>query len=101
MHSTTDWTDGMADSARYDEPPADAMATSQAPPRTPRWVKITAIVALVFVLLLGAKLLIGGGDHGPGRHGIGNDAGSQSPPAAITEPGGAGGHTPPPGGHGP
>jgi hypothetical protein len=34
----------------------------------PRWVKISLIVAAVLVVLLVAGMLIGGGQHGPGRH---------------------------------
>lgn len=34
----------------------------------PRWVKVSLIVAAVLVLLLVAGMLIGGGQHGPGRH---------------------------------
>jgi len=34
----------------------------------PRWVKIFLIVAVVLVVLLVAGMLIGGGQHGPGRH---------------------------------
>ena len=81
-----------------DEPPRSAIPTG--PPARPRWVKITAIVVLVLILLVGAKFAIGGGSHGPGRHGGGDGNGSQMPPASVTD-GGSGGHTPPPGGHGP
>ena len=50
-------------------------------PGTPRWVKVSGIIALVLVLLVGIMMLAGvGGDHGPGRH---------------MPSGGAGGHTPP------
>ena len=36
---------------------------------TPRWVKVSAIVALVLVVLVVVMLLVGGpGSHGPGRH---------------------------------
>lgn len=34
----------------------------------PRWVKVTGIVAAVMVVLLVAVLLLGGGEHGTGRH---------------------------------
>ena len=34
---------------------------------TPRWVKVSGIVALAVLLLL-LVLLIAGGNHGPGRH---------------------------------
>jgi hypothetical protein len=58
-------------------------ATSQEP--TPRWVKIGAALVLAAVLLIAVALLVGGGEHGPGRH-----SGGDSPPA------GADGHVPPP-----
>lgn len=35
-------------------------------PRTPRWVKVSVIITIVLVLLIGALLLTGG--HGPSRH---------------------------------
>jgi hypothetical protein len=51
------------------------------PYSTPRWVKVSGIIVIVLVLLVGIMLLTGvGGDHGPGRH---------------LPPGGAGGYTPP------
>jgi hypothetical protein len=34
----------------------------------PRWVKVFLIVAAVLVVLLVAGMLIGGRQHGPGRH---------------------------------
>jgi hypothetical protein len=36
----------------------------------PRWVKVSAIVALILVVLVVVMLLLGGGpgDHGPRRH---------------------------------
>ncbi|HEY0636118.1 MAG TPA: hypothetical protein VGD67_00590 [Pseudonocardiaceae bacterium] len=40
----------------------------EAPARTPRWVKVFAIVLGVALLLLVVVALIGG-NHGPGRHG--------------------------------
>jgi hypothetical protein len=42
---------------------------------TPRWVKVSAIVALVVVLLVVGMLVFGGGPggHGPGRHTGGGD----------------------------
>jgi hypothetical protein len=44
------------------------------PPRTPRWVKVFGIVALVVVLMLVIVLLVGGEEHGPGRHASNGDA---------------------------
>ena len=35
---------------------------------TPRWVKVFGIIALVAVVLFLVVMLIGGGEHGPGRH---------------------------------
>ena len=36
-------------------------------PGAPRWVKVSAIIAGVLILLVVIALLVGG-DHGPGRH---------------------------------
>jgi hypothetical protein len=70
------------------------------PYRTPRWVKIVGIIALVLVLLVGILLLTGvGGPHGPGRHMPSGGAGGHTPPSSViadrTPSGGPGGHTPP------
>ncbi|NNU85416.1 hypothetical protein ETC05_16970 [Geobacillus sp. BMUD] len=35
---------------------------------TPRWVKVSGIIASVLVLLFVIMMFIGGGKHGPGRH---------------------------------
>ncbi len=67
---------------------------------TPRWVKVAGAVALVVVLAIGVMLLVGGGSHGPGRHTSSGGAG-QSQPSSGSGIGGAGGHTPPAGGHTP
>ena len=40
----------------------------QGPPKMPRWVKVSLIVGLVVLVLVGAVLLFGPGEHGPGRH---------------------------------
>ena len=57
--------------------------------RLPRWVKIAgltiAILAILGVLMM---VLLGGGEHGPGRHGNNNTPSSDIPS-----------HTPPAGGH--
>ncbi len=46
-----------------------------APPKTPRWVKVSAIVVgVLLVLIVVAKLIGFGGDHGPGRHMSGDAA---------------------------
>ena len=53
---------------------------------TPRWVKVSGIIAIAAIAVLVVVMALAGGDHGPGRH----------------LPGGGGApveHTPPPGGH--
>lgn len=37
-------------------------------PGAPRWVKVSAIVALVVIVVALVMMLAGGGNHGPGRH---------------------------------
>ena len=68
-------------------------------PGTPRWVKVSGVIAIVVVLLLGIMMLTGGGDHGPSRHLPSGDARGQTSPASVTpdEPSsaGVGEHTPP------
>jgi hypothetical protein len=44
------------------------------PPNTPPWVKVFGIIAIILILLVLALMLFGGGDHGPGRHGSGDEA---------------------------
>lgn len=39
------------------------------PPGAPRWVKVSGAIVVVLVLVVIAVLIIGGGEHGPGRHG--------------------------------
>jgi hypothetical protein len=51
------------------------------PPATPRWVKVSGIIAIVVVVLLVVVALVGG-DHGPSRHLPGGDnPGGHTPPA--------------------
>jgi hypothetical protein len=52
-------------------------------PGTPRWVKLSAIVALVLVLLVVAVMAAVGGEHGPGRH---VPAGGADPPVGQVAP---------------
>ena len=56
--------------------------------RTPRWVYVFAIIAIVVVLLLVVQILMGG-NHGPGRHKMSGDAGGHTLSASVAE-----GHTP-------
>ncbi len=54
---------------------ADGELPSSAPPGMPRWVKVSAIVVGVLILLV---LIVGitgiGGEHGPGRHKMSSSA---------------------------
>ena len=61
----------MTDWSADPETPDTGMAPHRAPDTgTPRWVKVSLIIALVVVLLLVlAKVTGAGGEHGPGRHG--------------------------------
>lgn len=47
--------------------------TADGPARTPRWVIVFGIIALVLAMLFVVLQFVGGGDHGPGRHGSGGD----------------------------
>jgi hypothetical protein len=48
---------------------------------TPRWVKISGLVALVVLVLFVVVLVVGGGEHGPGRHQFGDHT---VPPPGVT-----------------
>lgn len=39
-------------------------------PGLPAWVRWTLLAVLALVILLAIARLVGGGDHGPGRHGL-------------------------------
>jgi len=55
-------------------------------PGTPRWVKVSAIVVGVLVLLFIVLVLTGvGGPHGPGRHMLSGDASGQTPPSGVAQ----------------
>ena len=55
----------MADPPSY--PERDARSNRGPTAGTPRWVKVSGIIALAVVFLL-IILLLTGGNHGPGRH---------------------------------
>ncbi|MGH3985549.1 MAG: hypothetical protein ACRDST_23415 [Pseudonocardiaceae bacterium] len=74
---------------------------------TPRWVKVSGIIAIVLVLLFVIMMFAGiGGSHGPGRHTPSGGPGGDTPLSSVvtedhTPSGGdLGGHTPPKGGRG-
>lgn len=50
------------------DPTASSRSTDDAYPGLPRWVKWTLVVILVLVTILVVVRLVGGGNHGPGRH---------------------------------
>jgi hypothetical protein len=51
--------------------------SSNAYPGTPRWVKVSVIVALILGLLVVVIMVASGGSHGPGRHLPSGDAGGR------------------------
>ncbi len=59
-------------------------------PGTPRWVKVSGIVALVLVLLvliaMATGMFAGGDGHGPGRHLPSGGADGHTPPLAHGVP---------------
>jgi hypothetical protein len=55
-------------------------ADPASPPRMPRWVKLSLILAAVLVLAVVIAMLIAGGGHGPSRHA----PGIQLPPISVT-----------------
>lgn len=52
------------------------------PPGAPMWVKISGAIAVALALAALAVMLLGGGEHGPGRHG----AEGVVPPVATSPP---------------
>jgi len=53
-------------------------------PGTPRWVKVSAIVVGILVLLVVILMVTGvGGPHGPGRHMPPGDARGDTPPPSA------------------
>jgi hypothetical protein len=55
-------------------------STDAKPPATPRWVKVSGLIAAVVVVAI-VILALAGGQHGPGRHlPAGDNPGSHTPP---------------------
>lgn len=75
------------------------MANRPPYPGTPRWVKVFGIILIVVVLLVIARIFIGG-EHGPGRHAPSGDVGYQAPHSNVTVSSITEAYTPPEGGRG-
>lgn len=69
---------------------ADSASTTGTPPRTPRWVKISAVIAIAVIVVVGFALIVQGPHRGPGQHG---------PGVEQEQPGGPGRHDPSRWGH--
>ena len=60
----------MADPPRYPEAGDDTRRADPESTGTPRWVKVSGIIAFAVILIFVIVMLVGGGDHGPGRHAL-------------------------------
>ena len=74
----------MADRSHHIDPWGDRddelhPAPRDAAPGAPSWVKISAAVAVVLVVLLGALHLTGNGVGGPGSHAPATEQGGERP----------------------
>lgn len=56
-----------------DQPPED-QSPADTPPGVPRWVKQSALVVGLLVVIGIVVMLLAAGDHGPGRHAQGQPA---------------------------
>jgi hypothetical protein len=90
----------MSRPSQPDPDVADDTAGEAEPERgAPRWVKVTALVMLVLALLVVVLLLIGGQEHGPGRHADGGTMPSGASEVSTSTGARGSGHAPPSGGH--
>lgn len=76
------------DSSERGESVIDEDRVGLEPPGRPRWVKVSLLIAGAIIVLFVVLQIVGGGDHGPGRHSGGDD-----PPSSVQE--GDGGHRSP------
>lgn len=60
---------------------------TESAPGVPRWVKVCAVLVGLIVLVVAAQLLMGGGGHGPGRHGALEQATTWAPAAVSVDSG--------------
>ena len=63
-------------------------ADRASPPRMPRWVKVSLILAAVLALAVVIVMLIAGGGHGPSRHAPGVQLSPISVTAGLAPSGG-------------
>jgi hypothetical protein len=64
-----------------EQPPTESSKAGSPRPGTPRWVKVSAVIALLVLVLVAVLLISGrGGEHGPGRHGA---SGGDDDPAPL------------------
>ena len=80
----------MADPSRRRDT-AGVGADRASPPRMPRWVKWSLILAGVIALAVVIAMLLGGGGHGPSRHAPGIQLLPSSVTADLASSGGLGG----------
>lgn len=69
----------MGSSPRFPEK-VGAVSDRGSPPRVPRWVKWSAFVFGVLILLMVVMMSLSGAQHGPGRH-LGGDT---APAGVVT-----------------
>ncbi len=73
----------MPDPSRDSQIGEDLQSDPGSPPKTPRWVKVFGIIAIVLLVVLVIGLITNqagpGGGHGPGRHMPGGNPAEQRP----------------------
>ena len=67
-------------SSSKQQPEATPTSVPTGPAGRPRWVKVFGLVVVVLIVLVVVLQLVGGGNHGPGRHQ--RDHGSSGAPAS-------------------
>jgi len=60
----------MADRSRYPDAGDNTglVPNRERPPRMPRWVRLSAVIVGVLIVLAVVVMLASGGQHGPARH---------------------------------
>ena len=74
----------MNDPADAPEARAETRAADESsPPGIPRWLKVSAVVVVLLILLVLAVSFIAGIEHGPGLHGPGGEPRGDARAAAV------------------